>query len=545
MIVEELVQYNKALDFLKNYEGLYYTVVSNVALTGKDTEFYKTLPYYNENRDFNDGTFYIGFSEDCFRQQVMQYEIRHNNGITGIYILLSGLGFIVLSMGWLMFAAGRTPKRDEIEFNYFDKMYLDIGLLLTGTIVISCGIIAGIMIVRMQNSQLYNQLAIMLLVIAYLTLTAYAVMFSKRVKSCELFKHTLMYRCYKSLIIPIVTLTDNLSFAKKTIVFLLLYTIALGMIGLLLVIIATITNVVMGMLCAVGLFILLLSKIVYFSLKSMTGFMTLAAGIKKIKDGDFNHKISVCGVAIIDTITDDVNHITDGVKTAVDREMKAEQMKVELITNVSHDLKTPLTSIVTYSDLLLQEQITLKQVKEYAEIVKKKSERLKQMVDDLFEISKAQSGSISVTLETLCLNDLIIQSFAEYEEDFKKSGFEIILNISQEKIMVLADGAKMWRVLSNIYNNALKYSMSGTRVYVDVEALDDTVNITVKNIANDVMDFTTDEICERFKRGDKSRSEEGSGLGLAIVKSFMALQKGSCNIVVDGDLFKVTLTLVS
>lgn len=175
--------------------------------------------------------------------------------------------------------------------------------------------------------------------------------------------------------------------------------------------------------------------------------------------------------------------------------------------------------------------------------MRRKSVRLKQLVDDLFEVSKAQSGAISINLEELCLNDLIAQSFAEYEEDFKNARLDVILTLPQDKIMVLADGAKMWRVLSNLYNNAIKYSMPGTRVFVDAEVVNDKVNITVKNIANYIMNFKSEEIFERFKRGDESRSGEGSGLGLAIVKSFMALQNGSCDVVVDGDLFKVTLTL--
>lgn len=309
------------------------------------------------------------------------------------------------------------------------------------------------------------------------------------------------------------------------------------------VILAAGMHVIIGLPVALALFALLLISIVNVFQKRVSAFMTLAEGIKKIKHGDFHHKIPACGFDTLDIIAEDINNIADGVKAAVDREMKAEHMKVELITNVSHDLKTPLTSIITYSDLLSQENINAEQVKEYVEILQRKSVRLKQLVDDLFEVSKAQSGAISIELEELCLNDLITQSLAEYEEDFKKARLDTILNLPSDKIMVLADGTKMWRVLSNLYNNAIKYSMPGTRVFVDVEVVNDKVNITMKNIANYIMHFTSEEIFERFKRGDESRSGEGSGLGLAIVRSFMALQKGSSDVVIDGDLFKVTLTL--
>jgi signal transduction histidine kinase len=551
LIAEELLEYNKAKRYIENYEGLYYTIVPNSTVAGKEIDFYKTLPYYTKINDDNDGILYIGFSEDTFAKQVSKYDVRYRNGLTGIYMLLTGLGLICLSIAWLIFSAGRSPNRDELHFNFYDKVYLDVGLLIVGTIVMTSCIVAAILTIKMKTFQLSNLLSPLLLVIAYLTMAAYAVMFAKRIKNSEVYKHTLMYKMLKSIKTKInkmidTTLnspTDSQAFTKKTIWFLLLYAVALGIIGLVFVILAAGMHVIIALPVALTLFALLLVSIMNVLLKRLTAFMTLAEGIKKIKNGDFNHKIPACGFYTIDTIAEDINNIAHGVNDAVDREMKAEHMKVELITNVSHDLKTPLTSIITYSDLLSQDNITIEQVKDYVEILKNKSVRLKQMVDDLFEVSKAQSGSISIKLEELCLNDLITQSSAEYEEDFKKANLNAILNLPQNKIMVLADGAKMWRVLSNLYNNAIKYSMAGTRVYVDVEVVKDNVTITIKNIANYSMHFKSEEIFERFKRGDESRTGEGSGLGLAIVKSFMTLQKGSCNVVVDGDLFKVTLTL--
>jgi signal transduction histidine kinase len=551
LIAEQLIEYNKAKRYLEEYEGLYYTVVPNSTVSGKDMELYKTLPYYTKSSDVNDGILYIGFSEDAFTKQVAQYDVRHKSGLIGAYMLLSGLGLIFLSIAWLMYCAGRTPNSGELQFNFFDKVYLDIGLLITGAIAMFSCFIATILEIKMQNLQLVNLLSLLLLVIAYFSIAAYAMMFAKRVKSGGVVKHTLMYKVFKSIKSAInkiidTTLdlpTNNQAFAKKAIGFLLLYTVLLGMIGLVFVILAAGMHVIIGLPVALALFALLLISIVNVFQKRVSAFMTLAEGIKKIKHGDFYHKIPACGFDTLDIIAEDINNIADGVKAAVDREMKAEHMKVELITNVSHDLKTPLTSIITYSDLLSQENINAEQVKEYVEILQRKSVRLKQLVDDLFEVSKAQSGAISIELEELCLNDLITQSLAEYEEDFKKARLDTILNLPSDKVMVLADGAKMWRVLSNLYNNAIKYSMPGTRVFVGVEVVNDKVNITMKNIANYIMRFTSEEIFERFKRGDESRSGEGAGLGLAIVRSFMALQKGSSNVVIDGDLFKVTLTL--
>lgn len=551
LIAEEVVEYNKAKRDIENYKGLYYTVVPNGTVAGTEAEFYNTLPYFTKSSDLNEGILYIGFSEEAFAKQTAQYDVRHRNGLTGIYMLLSGLGGIFLSLAWLMYSAGRTPNSEELQFNFFDKLYLDLGLFITGMIAMSACFMATIMEINMRNLQVVNLFSLLLLVIAYLSIAVYAMMFAKRVKSGGVITHTLVYKVYKSIKTTInkmidITLdlpTNRQAFTKKAICFLLLYTVLNGMIGLVFLILAAGLHGIIALFAALALFALLIISIVSILQKRVAAFMALAEGIKKIKHGDFNHKIPTCGFSTIDTMAEDINNIADGVRAAVDREMKAEHMKVELITNVSHDLKTPLTSIITYSDLLSQENIHPGQVKEYGEILKRKSVRLKQLVDDLFEVSKAQSGAISINLEELCLNDLIAQSFAEYEEDFKNARLAVILTLPQDKIMVLADGAKMWRVLSNLYNNAIKYSMPGTRVFVEVEVVSDNVNITVKNIANYIMNFKSEEIFERFKRGEESRSGEGSGLGLAIVKSFMALQNGSSDVVVDGDLFKVTLTL--
>jgi signal transduction histidine kinase len=223
--------------------------------------------------------------------------------------------------------------------------------------------------------------------------------------------------------------------------------------------------------------------------------------------------------------------VQDRLQNSVDQAMKAEKLKSELITNVSHDLKTPLTAIINYSDLLVKQDKN----NEYARIIYEKSRKLQHLTEDLFEVSKAQSGNISVNMENLNLMELINQTMAEFDD----SGLEFKINIPPVNIM--ADGKLISRVFENLIGNIIKYSLPGTRVYIDGEEIGQKVHITFKNIASYEMNFDSSEVMERFSRGDQSRTTDGSGLGLAIAQSYTEACGGRLNIDIDGDLFKVTI----
>jgi len=290
---------------------------------------------------------------------------------------------------------------------------------------------------------------------------------------------------------------------------------------------------------------------VYFAklvIQKMSAIEVLSQGTAAVKAGRLNEKIPMTGVAVIDSISNDINNLADGMSIALRNEIKAEHMKVELITNVSHDLKTPLTSIINYADLLSKENLTPDKANEYVQILQQKSARLKHLVEDLFEMSKANSGTGSINLEPLSLNELLSQAIGEYEEKFLAQKLELRVNpdpsaAGVEKVMILADSARMWRVLSNLMDNINKYSMESARVYLDWGVENGQAWFALKNISKYEMNFPVHEITERFKQGDASRNAEGSGLGLAIVESFMKLQGGKTEITVDGDLFKVLIRI--
>lgn len=240
---------------------------------------------------------------------------------------------------------------------------------------------------------------------------------------------------------------------------------------------------------------------------------------------------------------DELNSLGHAIGAAVEERLKSEHFKAELITNVSHDLKTPLTSIISYVDLLKKEEIDNPKVQEYIEVLDRKSQRLKKLTEDLVEASKASTGVLTVSAERLDLVQLTRQALGEYEERLTAHGLSVVSNLPVQPMWVVADGRHLWRIMDNLLSNCAKYALSGTRVYVEVQGESDWVRLSVKNISRDVLDLPVERLTERFVRGDESRSMEGSGLGLSIAQSLAELQKGQFHVEVDGDLFKAVVTL--
>ena len=268
----------------------------------------------------------------------------------------------------------------------------------------------------------------------------------------------------------------------------------------------------------------------------------IRTGIEKIAGGEVDYQIPVSGLrAEQREIAEKINSIGEGLDAALEKNMKSERLKTDLITNVSHDIKTPLTSIINYVELLKQENLQDPKLRRYIEVLEQKSQRLKTLTEDVVEASKVSSGNITLEFMNLNLVEMIQQTSGELEEKFKARNLEEILNLPNESIVIRADGRRLWRVLSNVYNNAAKYAMEGTRVYADLEKKDGMACFSLKNISEQPLNISADELTERFIRGDVSRSTEGSGLGLSIAQSLTEMQGGKFELYLDGDLFKVTI----
>ena len=265
-------------------------------------------------------------------------------------------------------------------------------------------------------------------------------------------------------------------------------------------------------------------------------------GIKRMNAGDLQQKIETKYlIGSFKTIAEELNALADVVAIAAEKQLKSERMKTELITNVSHDIKTPLTSVINYVDLL-QQPHTEEEGQQYLEVLSRQSIRLKKLVEDLMDMSKASSGAMSVSIASVDAVEAVNQALGEFSDKLENAQLIPVFRSPDSQLHMLADGRLTWRVLSNILSNVVKYALPGTRVYIDLLRLDKSVVLSVKNISREELNITAEELTERFVRGDASRNTEGSGLGLNIAQSLMQLQHGNMDVTVDGDLFKVTLT---
>ena len=281
---------------------------------------------------------------------------------------------------------------------------------------------------------------------------------------------------------------------------------------------------------------------VSFVLSFFNGYEKVYFGIHKIASGDVNYKINVKNVPLLNKeIAKEVNKLSDGLGEAVNSSVKNERLKSDLITNVSHDIKTPLTSIINYVGLLKRENIDNEKAQAYIRVLEEKSNRLKSLTEDLVEASKLSSGVIKLNKTKLNLKELIYQAIGEFEEKFETKKLKLICNMTSEDAMMSGDGRRVWRILENIFGNACKYSLEGTRIYVDLMVDQETIYLSIKNVSANPLNFDASELTERFIRGDVARNTEGSGLGLSIVRSLVELHGGTLNLTLDGDLFKVVI----
>ena len=283
-----------------------------------------------------------------------------------------------------------------------------------------------------------------------------------------------------------------------------------------------------------------------FIIRKADGLDLIMDGLKKISDGELQYKIKT------DTLTgkqkvmaEYINNIGSGLDAAVENSLKKERMQTELITNVSHDLKTPLTSIINYVDLMKRENPTDPKIQEYLRILDEKSQRLKVLTEDVVEASKASTGNIKLEMNDIDFVEMVQQVIGEFEEKFQEKNLTMMVHFTDEPSIIYADGQRMWRVLENVFGNVVKYAMEGTRVYAEISNRNKKVTFSLKNISAQPLNISADELTERFIRGDVARNTEGSGLGLSIAKSLTELQGGEFKLYLDGDLFKVMITFVA
>ena len=455
----------------------------------------------------------------------------------------------LIGMVWLTVTAGRRPEDEEIHLNGFDRWYTEIaagtviGIWLAGTII------SGTLI---ANSSLgYSHVVVTVIVICLICGTYTMAWFLigylslvRRIKAGTLWKNSLIRTVLKWIGKCSGKLADFArAFSRNTAEKIKVLLVGGAFLFLQFLIIGCVFS-------GAGVFLLALMAVdvavMIFAIRKADGLDLIMDGLKKISDGELQYKIKT------DTLTgkqkvmaEYINNIGSGLDAAVENSLKKERMQTELITNVSHDLKTPLTSIINYVDLMKRENPTDPKIQEYLRILDEKSQRLKVLTEDVVEASKASTGNIKLEMNDIDFVEMVQQVIGEFEEKFKEKNLTMMVHFTDEPSIIYADGQRMWRVLENVFGNVVKYAMEGTRVYAEISNRNKKVTFSLKNISAQPLNISADELTERFIRGDVARNTEGSGLGLSIAKSLTELQGGEFKLYLDGDLFKVMITFVA
>lgn len=455
----------------------------------------------------------------------------------------------LIGMVWLTVTAGRKPEDEEIHLNGFDRWYTEIaagtviGIWLAGTII------SGTLI---ANSSLgYSHVVVTVIVICLICGTYTMAWFLigylslvRRIKAGTLWKNSLIRKVLKWIGKCSGKLADFArAFSRNTAEKIKVLLVGGAFLFLQFLIIGCVFS-------GAGVFLLALMAVdvavMIFAIRKADGQDRIMDGLKKISDGELQYKIKT------DTLTgkqkvmaEYINNIGGGLDAAVENSLKKERMQTELITNVSHDLKTPLTSIINYVDLMKRENPTDPKIQEYLRILDEKSQRLKVLTEDVVEASKASTGNIKLEMNDIDFVEMVQQVIGEFEEKFQEKNLTMMVHFTDEPSIIYADGQRMWRVLENVFGNVVKYAMEGTRVYAEISNRNKKVTFSLKNISAQPLNISADELTERFIRGDVARNTEGSGLGLSIAKSLTELQGGEFKLYLDGDLFKVMITFVA
>lgn len=486
------------------------------------TAFDETVQNIDSSRD-------ITLNRALYNQTKSLYKYSYSTLIISIIIGSIELIYLIYSLGYV-------KNKEEIYLSWLDKIPLEI--LFFGYCLLFF-VEAALLVMCLSVISVDVNLCVMLIMLVgyFSVLSALygAGTLLKRIKAHTFFKNSITYRILKWLIQKyknvknIISSNKNLG-GKIALYFIGIVTVSI-LIGLIFKEFGILLDIVFWIWCY------------YKIMKEVDKFKQIHDATEKIYKGDTNIKLDESlYTGVLKELAIYINDIAGGFSNAIKESLKSERLKTELITNVSHDIKTPLTSIINYVDLLKQENIQNEKAKEYIEVLDNKSQRLKKLIEDLVEASKASSGNIKINKEVLNVKELLNQVTGEFEDKFNSRGLNIISKLPEKTVYIKADSRYLYRVLENIYSNVAKYAEENTRVYIDcILEEENTVTIYVKNISKDELNISADELMQRFVRGDKSRNTEGSGLGLSIAKSLTELQDGTFNIYLDGDLFKVAI----
>ncbi len=476
--------------------------------------------------------------QDTFATVRQSYQIMAPGYLFVLIGLFSGIVSLVL-FGFLTYVSGKKQGTEGITLIWFDRWFTEIAMTVAAVVVTTLFMVTGIAVSEFFWGALDRARTLETLAVGTV-LTCSAVLFFwcsliRRVRAHTFWNNFLIFRILlkcRNLLMRIYD--DSRNVVRVWVPYLLFVGVNVLLIG----------GITDGVVPALALDIL----VGIFLYRSNHVRRRILEGIGNIRDGNLDYQIDVEKMHGDNRIlAEAVNTIGNGIWQAVETSVKDERLKADLITNVSHDIKTPLTSIINYVDLIKREPVENEKIRGYLEVLDNKSQRLKQLTEDLVEVSKISSGNIILQCDKLDLIELMHQAMGEFSEKFEERGLQTVAAMAEKPVLIYADSRRIWRVIENLFNNVYKYALEHTRVYVEIKELpkeDGTgqVRLSIKNISEQPLRVGVEDLTERFIRGDVSRSTEGSGLGLSIAKNLTELQKGKFEIVSDGDLFKVVIT---
>ena len=570
--------------------AIYWFISVKSGVDTLNTYGYERLTY--EGKDVEYGSFeynnyyYAEFDDPAeyekFEPVIEHFDIKFDDNLyqehMGKFWLIEIISLLLAPLA-LIFAIMKTgPKTedDSIYLNWFDKIFAEIDIAVIGLATILLYFPLSLSQIWFFNSEAGENIFLSLI-----NNNPYAVTI-KDWMDYSFFDRTINYAFEPRWILLVIAILGTVliitvdlvaflsivrkikakSFLRTTILGSLIYAIkdnaalnpplvfkVLGSLigGILLMLVAAVLSI--GLFGVYSVFFLIVGALIMIILvcvivpAQIGKYQKVKTGISELQRGNFSYKVPNLGKGELGSLAESVNSISEAQHLAIQNELRSQRLRTELISNVSHDIRTPLTSIVSYVDLLNKEGLESPRAEEYFKIISEKTDRLKKLTDDLFEAAKASSGDIPVSIVSLDMHAMVEQALAELDESINKNKIEVILTSHTDNAMVYADGKLLWRVVENILTNVTKYSLMGTRAYMDIFEDGDKIVLEVKNMSKDQLNISSQELLERFKRGDSSRNTEGSGLGLAIASDLTALMGGEFNISIDGDLFKAIVSL--
>ena len=530
----EIIQ-NIGIQYLDYFKDTYYITDDNnlriyTGTEAKDFQIYSS--YVQEFKDNSEAAVLNNLMETLSPFEEYSY-----------FIIPVSVGLIVLISVYLLISIGHEKGKEGIALNDFDKIPLEI----IATIAIIIGVIPIIVLEEIkQNYKAIISFVITEYFVVYILCAISLHTIIKRIKSKTLLKSSLI----GTILLWIANVIEKVFNIYKDVYSTVTYSTSVSMKVFLYfgIVIPTAIAILIGSqdrFTTIILELILLVVVAYRIIKTSKGFSQIEKKLKEMYEGNNQNTVNKkdFGKEFHSTVKY-INDISNGFENAIQDRIKSERLKTELITNVSHDIKTPLTSIINYVDLLKKEDIQNEKAKEYITILENKSQRLKKLTEDLVEASKISTGNISLNIEKININELIKQALGEFEDKFKKRGLQLIVDCNENEININADSRYMYRIIENLFSNISKYALENSRIYIDIKKTQKHVIVEIKNISKERLNISADELIQRFVRGDKSRNTEGSGLGISIAKNLTELQNGEFRLKLDGDLFKVELEWV-